>query len=432
MAKTKTPRTKKAKSLDNKAETPLSEKSKLQMKALPPKKEGLKKAVKEARAALASGDVLTDVTERKKQQDARTLYLRFSDNLPNSADEIKEIHSDIKFVRMPRKANKKGEGVSYAFVEFGDPEECKTAKNKISTSQFKGKEIFVDFVGEMSKNKNKSEKAKVELNPFRLFVCGLTPAVSQENLKEMFPKAARAEIPQTSRKKGKTFGFVQFSNTADAKAAFDAAQNLKINEHPITVLFAKKTPKTEAQIAKQKSKAEKRKAKESDKDKDSKKIKSDNKENVAAKKLLVDRHDSEGESDTDEELDDTVKDEEEEQEMELKPTVDVTNTVSNKDGDEVKCGKEDDDENDDDDDDDDEDDEEIEKKVENTGDGNKVDDADDDDADDDDDDEDDDDEVNDDEDDEDDTETKSENIGDGEEGEGDEDDDLVDGDEDDE
>ena len=37
----------------------------------------------------------------------------------------------------------------YAFVEFGNSDECKAARGKLATTQFKGKELIVDFVGEV-------------------------------------------------------------------------------------------------------------------------------------------------------------------------------------------------------------------------------------------------------------------------------------------
>merc|ERR1719341_1092473 len=207
--------------------------------------------------AIARGDVMKDEAARKTEQDNRTLYIRFSNKLPKTAEEIQELHSDIKFVRTPRKGHKE-KGINYAFIEFGDAEECKSAKNKLATTQFKGNELVVDFVGENSKNKKKGAKEKSQLNPTRLFVCGLAPGVNKENLKEMFPKSSNADIPQRSKKKGTSYGFVQFSTPADAKAAFDAAQDLTIANHKITVLFAKMTD-TKPEV--QKKKAEKRKAK---------------------------------------------------------------------------------------------------------------------------------------------------------------------------
>jgi len=215
-----------------------------------------------AKMSMTSGEALKIEVERKTARNARTLYVRFSEAYPKNVDEIKELHSDIKFVRTPRMAGKDKAGISYAFIEFGDPEECKSAKNKLATTQFKGKELYADFVGENSKAKKRSGKQKGSLNPTRLFVSGLVHGVNETNLMEMFPKATRADIPQRSRKKGTTFGFVQFSTPADAKAAFDAAQNLSINNHKITVLFAK----AKESETRKKRKAEKRKVKLNDAD----------------------------------------------------------------------------------------------------------------------------------------------------------------------
>ena len=82
-----------------------------------------------------------------------------------AADEIKALHSDIKFVRTPRKAVKSTNDIRfritfflsrilkvcrrYAFVEFGSAEECKAARGRLATTQYKGKELIVDFVGEV-------------------------------------------------------------------------------------------------------------------------------------------------------------------------------------------------------------------------------------------------------------------------------------------
>merc|ERR1719233_2356434 len=214
-----------------------------------------------------------DEAARKTALDARTLYIRFSEAFPKTADDIKELHSDIKFVRTPRMAaaGKEKDGINYAFVEFGGPEECKAAKNKLATTQYKGKEVYVDFVGENSTAKKKSAKAKGGLNPSRLFVCGLAKGIDKRNLKEVYPKAAHADIPQRSKKKGSSYGFVQFSTPADAKAAFDAAQDLTINNHKITVLFAKGTKEKKNK----ESTGEKRKSADDTNEADVKKVKVD-------------------------------------------------------------------------------------------------------------------------------------------------------------
>merc|ERR1712218_393499 len=67
-------------------------------------------------------------------------------------------------------------------------------------------------------------------------------------------------IPANSKKKGTSYGFVQFSSPGDAKAAFDAAKGLSIGGHKITVLFAKITDKKPEVVQKKKEKREKRNA----------------------------------------------------------------------------------------------------------------------------------------------------------------------------
>merc|ERR1712128_91354 len=225
---------------------------------------------------------------------------------PKTADEIKELHSDIKFVRTPRVGNGKAKGsINYAFLEFGNTEECKAAKNKLATTQFKGNEVYVDFVGSNSKAKKKTAKTTAQLNPTRLFVCGLADGVNKTNLQEMFPKAGSACIPQKSKKKGTSYGFVQFSTPADAKAAFDAAQDLTIANHKITVLFAKMT-ETKPQV--QKKKAEKRKAKTEENK--MKKMKTDDTKTEKTEEEVLDDTIKEKTEDEDEEDEDDDEDEE--------------------------------------------------------------------------------------------------------------------------
>merc|ERR1719452_107864 len=339
--------------------------------------------------AIARGDVMKDEAARKTEQDNRTLYIRFSNKLPKTAEEIQELHSDIKFVRTPRKGHKE-KGINYAFIEFGDAEECKSAKNKLATTQFKGNELVVDFVGENSKNKKKGAKEKSQLNPTRLFVCGLAPGVNKENLKEMFPKSSNADIPQRSKKKGTSFGFVQFSTPADAKSAFDAAQDLSIGGHRITVLFAKMTD-TKPEV--QKKKAEKRKAKEEkrkekrlkaddNKEKDETEVKEEKKKVKEEKKPVKVEETKEEESgdddeeeeeadektssekklekdDEEDEDDDDNDDDDEDEENDEDKDDDLDDTVAeNKEGDDDEDDDDDDDENKEGDDDEDDDDDE--------------------------------------------------------------------------
>jgi RNA recognition motif-containing protein len=218
-----------------------------------------------------NSSIFQDEKSRKTEQDSRTLYIRFPDKQPQTSEEIKELHSDIKFVRTPRLTSKQQQKagiantICYAFIEFGDIEECKAAKDILATTQFKGSEVYVDFVGENSKAK--------QIAKTRLFVSGLAPEVDKSSLQEMFPKACSSFIPPRSKKRCTSYGFVQFSTPADAKAAFDAAQDMTIASHKITVILAKMTDsKADVQM----KKAEKRKANTEDEDEDNTEDKKEN------------------------------------------------------------------------------------------------------------------------------------------------------------
>ena len=50
----------------------------------------------------------------------------------------------------------------------------------------------------------------------------------------MFPKAISAHVNSS---KGSPDGVLQFSSSQDAKAAFDAAKNIDIGGHKLTVLY---------------------------------------------------------------------------------------------------------------------------------------------------------------------------------------------------
>jgi len=252
-----------------KIETGLEMENNLNVQKRRPKRKKIDKANNKSRLAVEVGDIAKTSSVIKKQRDARSLYLRFQNQLPTTEIEVKELHPDIKFVRVQRRV-KDTTSFSYCFIEFTNEQDCISAKNKLSTTTFKGEEMFIDFVGEKSKGKTASKsndqneplpldpKSKGAINPNRLLISGLIPGVKADDLKSMFPKAAKAEIPRSSVKKGSTYGFVQFSEPAHAKAAFDDAQNLSIDGHHITVLYAKRSHALEDTKKKRKRKLEKK------------------------------------------------------------------------------------------------------------------------------------------------------------------------------
>jgi len=184
-------------------------------------------------------DSIKGATACKADQDARTLFIRFSQKQPETGDEIKKLYPNVHFVRtiVRNKA-----GIDYAFIEFENVDECIAAKNKLIIMGLKGKEVFVDIVGDSSNARKKPRvKDQVPQNPNRLFICNLPQGVKRTKLQELFPTAVTVSIPQRSKKNGFVYGFVQFRSPAEAKAALDASQDAIIANQKITVLLASRS-----------------------------------------------------------------------------------------------------------------------------------------------------------------------------------------------
>nr|XP_040567914.1 glutamic acid-rich protein-like [Lepeophtheirus salmonis] len=193
--------------------------------------------------------------ERKHQQDLRTLYIRFKNKkVMKTEDDVLKIHPQIKHVRIFRARKdftKRILPIHFAFIEFESKKAALAAYKDLSP---KSDDYFVDLMGPNSKTKKtpkpddkktggkqKKEKSAAQINPLRLFVNGISSGISQSILRELFPKAIKAVIPDISNKANKLskYGFLEFSNPIDAKAAFDASKDLEVNGHHITVLYAR-------------------------------------------------------------------------------------------------------------------------------------------------------------------------------------------------
>lgn len=196
-------------------------------------------ANKNARKALATGELASAEIELKKQKDLRTLYIKFKDgHQPSTEKEIRSICPSVQYVRIPRKDKNK---INYCFVEYDSEAECDNMKEELSNSPDR---FFVDYVGEKSRNlkftaKDVSAK-KRPINPLRLFVSGLPANMTVAKLSMLFPKCSNAHI----KTKGSPVGFVQFRNAGDAKSAFEAAQKLSGIDAPpgipkLTVIYAR-------------------------------------------------------------------------------------------------------------------------------------------------------------------------------------------------
>jgi len=352
-----------------------------------------KDAIKAARMALATGKIASDEQERKLSCDLRTLFVRFKAEVPNNEGEVRaqlDNHPDIKFVRIPRQNQK---SIRHAFVEFGSEAECEKAKELLTAGPKAKDSLYVDFVGVKSKAGGKppqerGKRGKQPINPCRLFIKGLVDGLTEDKLKQLFPKSLHTTIPKSSAQKGGSkYAFVQFENPGDAKAAFDASQKLTISggaggggAHHLTVLYA--TQSKRAVQAKQVQSAETKSSSPSKDKKERKKkqkatakktaeedTKEEVKEEVETKDEEEGKEDDEDESEKEEDKEELAEDEKEEKEEKEDGDDDDDEDDDDDDDEEAEEEaekKDDDDDNDDDDeDDDDEEEEEGDENMEN-------------------------------------------------------------------
>eukprot|EP00096_Caligus_rogercresseyi_P012129 TRINITY_DN4999_c0_g1_i1.p1 TRINITY_DN4999_c0_g1~~TRINITY_DN4999_c0_g1_i1.p1 ORF type:complete len:463 (-),score=172.43 TRINITY_DN4999_c0_g1_i1:160-1548(-) len=213
---------------------------------------------KEPQNAEQAGLHMTDVdrnqlfkseNDRRHEQDLRTLFIRFKNKKTMQSEaDVYKVHPKIKHVRIYRRRRKKNNNpILFAFIEFESQKIAQEAHKDISP---KSDDYFVDFMGPDSKtkrnkkddnavDKKKKNKTPSKINPLRLFVNGISSGITQSVLMELFPKASKAVIPKSKESKKSKFAFLDFKNPVDAKAAFDAAKDLSVNGHHITVLYAR-------------------------------------------------------------------------------------------------------------------------------------------------------------------------------------------------
>merc|ERR1711962_1001218 len=101
---------------------------------------------------------------------------------------------------------------------------------------------------------------------------GFGKNITKEKLKALFPKSKSATIPKGVAH----YGFVEFFQPADAKAAFDAAKKLKLESEDgtqsMTVVFARMQKHGPVPKAEDKSPAKKKRQREQHNE-DAKKVK---------------------------------------------------------------------------------------------------------------------------------------------------------------
>jgi len=92
-----------------------------------------------------------------------------------------------------------------------------------------------------SNNNNRAPRSpnpnRIE-SPTSLFVANLPYSFTDDDLKNLLPKATRATVAKNFHGKSKGFGFIEFANEEDQQAAFALASGLKAQDRELIVKIA--------------------------------------------------------------------------------------------------------------------------------------------------------------------------------------------------
>lgn len=134
-------------------------------------------------------------------------------------------------IRIPQRD---GRPKGFAFLEFESTDDAKDALENFNNTEIEGRSIRLEYSQSRDWNRGNSGPTKT------LFVKGLSEDTTEETLKDAFEGAVAARIV-TDRDTGssKGFGFVDFSNEDDCKAAKEAMEDGEIDGSKVTLDYAK-------------------------------------------------------------------------------------------------------------------------------------------------------------------------------------------------
>ncbi|EJW86198.1 hypothetical protein WUBG_02892, partial [Wuchereria bancrofti] len=176
-------------------------------------------------------DVIKEEQKRRDERDKKSLFVR---GLPKDVKlgQLKALHNDILYVRhMPHR--------NFAWLIFASEKLCEKAYEDISKQTVEGRTLTVDFCGSKAKTRPQKDRSQLPINPLELFVGGLPPSTSKDQMKVIFRQATSISFPKQARNKNKLYCFVQFGDEKEARAAFEKGKTLKISGVPVDVLYAR-------------------------------------------------------------------------------------------------------------------------------------------------------------------------------------------------
>ncbi|XP_072294123.1 nucleolin isoform X2 [Eucyclogobius newberryi] len=157
-------------------------------------------------------------------------------NLAFSAteDTLQSTFEKAVSIRIPQN---NGRPKGFAFIEFDTTDDAKEALDSLNNTEIDGRSVRLEY----SQNSRGDGGGRGNSGPTKtLFVKGLSEDTTDQTLREAFDSAVGARIV-TDRDTGasKCFGFVDFDNEGDCKAAKEAMDDGDIDGSKVTLDYAK-------------------------------------------------------------------------------------------------------------------------------------------------------------------------------------------------
>ncbi|XP_019730935.1 nucleolin isoform X1 [Hippocampus comes] len=200
------------------------------------------KMLEEAQGSDIQGrSIMLDFVGEKSQKGAKVTAAASKtlvvNNLSFSATEeaLQSTFEKAVSIRIPQRD---GRPKGFAFLEFDSAEDAKEALDTLNNTEIEGRSIRLEF----SQNSGgRPEGGRGNSGPTKtLFVKGLSEETTDQTLKDAFDGSVGARIV-TDRDTGssKGFGFVDFDNEDDCKAAKEAMEDGEIDGSKVTLDYAK-------------------------------------------------------------------------------------------------------------------------------------------------------------------------------------------------
>ncbi|XP_078114900.1 nucleolin [Sander vitreus] len=200
------------------------------------------KMLEEAQGADVQGrSIMVDYVGDKSQKGAmvaasgaasKTLVVN---NLAFTATEeaLQSTFEKAVSIRIPQRD---GRPKGFAFVEFESTDDAKDALENLNNTDIEGRSIRLEYSQNSGRDGGRGNSGPTKT----LFVKGLSEDTTDQTLKDAFEGAAAARIV-TDRETGssKGFGFVDFHNEDDCKAAKEAMEDGEIDGSKVTLDYAK-------------------------------------------------------------------------------------------------------------------------------------------------------------------------------------------------